>query len=248
MAGRLGDHCRALRGAGRVVVPLPSQHAGVDGPVAGRRPFAGSTQSDDSSAVAEAHDWVARDAVRTPQFVLMVLCGLGYAVPWGVLANHGNLHLLDVGFEGGEAAALLAVFVSIFGRASGALGDRISPPRLLGFALAMEGTGMALLLFAAPRAAEWPCPPRPGIRPCLHQPGGYLRPFLRRRAFATTGVRFAVGAGFGATIPAVTGWAFDTQGTYAVPFLTIAAVTLTGSVVAFLWPPRKKQDAARQGP
>ena len=194
--------------------------------------------------------WVAKEAVRTPQFALMVLCGLGYAVPWGVLANHGRLHLQDVGFERGDAGALLAlmVFVSIFGRASGALGDRISPPRLLGFALAMEGTGMGLLLFVRTPGQARVALILLGLgfgMAYICQAATFAR-FFGRRAFATTtGVRFAVGAGFGATIPAVTGWAFDTQGTYAVPFLTIAAVTLAGSVVAFLLqPPRKKRDAA----
>ena len=190
--------------------------------------------------------WVAKEAVRTPQFALMVLCGLGYAVPWGVLANHGRLHLQDVGFERGDAAALLSlmVFVSIFGRASGALGDRISPPRLLGLALAMEGTGMALLLFVRTTGQARVALILLGLgfgMAYICQAATFAR-FFGRRAFATTtGVRFAVGAGFGATIPAVTGWAFDTQGTYAVPFLTIAAVTLAGSVVAFLLQaPRKK--------
>jgi len=190
--------------------------------------------------------WVAKEAVRTPQFAFMVLCGLGYAVPWGVLANHGRLHLQDVGFERGEAAALLGLmaFVSLFGRAAGALGDRFSPPRLLGLALAMEGTGMALLLFVDTLWEARIALVLLGLgfgMAYISQAATFAR-FFGRRAFATTtGVRFAVGAGFGATIPAVTGWAFDTQGTYAVPFLTIAAVTLTGSVVAFLLQtPRKK--------
>ena len=193
-----------------------------------------------------ADQWVAREALRTPQFALMVLCGLGYAVPWGVLANHGTLHLRDIGLESGEAGALLGLMalVSGFGRASGALGDRISPPRLLGFALALEGTGMGLLLFVRTVGEARVALVLLGLgfgMAYISQAATFAR-FFGRRAFATTtGVRFAVGAGFGATIPAVTGWAFDTQGTYAVPFLTIAAVTLTGSVVAFLLQtPRKK--------
>ena len=40
LARRLGDYRRAVRGAGRPVLPLPSQHAGVDRPVAGWRPIA----------------------------------------------------------------------------------------------------------------------------------------------------------------------------------------------------------------
>lgn len=193
-----------------------------------------------------ADHWVAREALRTPQFALMVLCGLGYAVPWGVLANHGNLHLQDIGFESTEAGALLGlmVLVSGLGRASGALGDKISPPRLLGLALALEGAGMGLLLFVRTMGEARVALVLLGLgfgMAYISQAATFAR-FFGRRAFATTtGVRFAVGAGFGATIPAATGWAFDTQGTYAVPFLAIAAVTLTGSVVAFfLQPPRKK--------
>ena len=198
------------------------------------------------SGAETPEQWVAKEAVRTPQFALMVLCGLGYAVPWGVLANHGRLHLQDVGFERGDAAGLLSlmVFVSIFGRASGALGDKISPPRLLGFALALEGAGMALLLFVGTVVEARIALILLGLgfgMAYISQAATFAR-FFGRRAFATTtGVRFAVGAGFGATVPAITGWAFDSQGTYAVPFLAIAAVTLTGSVVAFfLQPPRKK--------
>ena len=196
---------------------------------------------------AETPDrWVAKEAVQTPQFAFMVLCGLGYAIPWGVLANHGNLHLLDLGFERGEAVALLGLmaFVSSFGRASGALGDRISPPRLLGVALALEGTGMALLLFVRTVGEARVALILIGLgfgMAYICQAATFAR-FFGRRAFATTtGVRFAVGAAFGATVPAITGWFFDTQGTYAVPFLAVATVTLTGSVVAFLLqPPRKK--------
>lgn len=202
------------------------------------------------TGVETLEHWVAKEAVRTPQFALMVLCGLGYAVPWGVLANHGRLHLQDVGFERGEAAALLGtmVLVSSFGRASGALGDKISPPRLLGIALALEGAGMALLLFVDSTAEARVALILLGLgfgMAYICQAATFAR-FFGRRAFATTtGVRFAVGAGFGATVPALTGWAFDSQGTYAVPFLAIAAVTLAGSVVAFfLQPPRKKRSAA----
>jgi len=193
-------------------------------------------------------NWVAKEAVRTPQFSLMVLCGLGYAIPWGVLANHGNLHLLDIGFGVGEASALLALmaFVSTFGRMSGALGDRISPPRLLGVALALEGTGMALLLFVRTAGEARLALILVGLgfgMAYICQAATFARFFGRRGFATTTGLRFAVGAVFGATVPAITGWFFDTQGSYAVPFLAIAAVTLSGSVVAFfLQPPRKSQS------
>ncbi len=57
--------------------------------------------------------------------------------------------------------------------------------------------------------------------------------FFGRRAFATTtGVRFMIGALFGASIPAITGWVFDTQGTYAPAFIGLAVLTFVGSLTA----------------
>ncbi len=219
----------------------------------GARSLAELEAAADRKDARSADEWVAKEAVRTPQFSLMVLCGLGYAVPWGVIANHGRLHLKDLGFETGEAAGILSlmVFVSILGRLSGALGDRFSPPRLLGVALALEGSGMALLLFVRSVGEARLAVILIGLGfglAYLSQAATFAQ-FFGRGAFATTtGIRFAVGAVFSATVPAAAGWFFDTQGTYAVPFLTIAAVTLAGSVTAFLLqPPRKAPRSSPAG-
>ena len=48
---------------------------------------------------SDVDDWTPREAILTPQFALMLICGLGYAVPWYVLNNHGRLHLQDLGFD-----------------------------------------------------------------------------------------------------------------------------------------------------
>ena len=204
----------------------------------------------DRNEAETPEQWTANEAVRTPQFALMVLTGLGYAVPWGVLGAHGRLHLQDAGFGPSPAASLLGlmIFFSIFGRATGALGDLIPPPRLLGVALVLEGSGMALFLFADTTASARTALILLGLGfglAFISQAATFAR-FYGRRAFATTtGVRFAVGAVFGASVPAITGWFFDTQGSYEIPFLAIAAVTLIGSVVAFfLRPPRKKNAEA----
>lgn len=194
--------------------------------------------------------WTAVEALRTPQFALMVVCGLGYAVPWGVVNAHGGLHLRDVGFGDAPVATLLGLMIlcSTGGRIAGALGDLVRPPRLLGFALAMEGAGMALFLLAG---TAWTARVALvllglGFGMAYISQAATFASFFGRRAFATTtGTRFAIGAPFGALVPFLAGLAFDAWGSYAVPFLAIAAVTLTGSVVAFfLQPPRKKRDAA----
>ena len=121
--------------------------------------------------------------------------------------------------------------------------DKFSPPRLLGVALALEGTGLLLFLFARTTDVARISLVLLGFgfgMAYICQAATFAK-FFGRRAFATTtGTRFAVGAPFGAGVPWITGWVFDTQGSYAIPFLTIAAVTLTGSVVALLLqPPRK---------
>ena len=206
----------------------------------------GELQVSPDSDSETSDQWTAREAIRTPQFALMVVCGLGYAVPWGVVTVHGRLHLQDNGFGVDAAAGLigLMILLSTFGRLSGALGDRISPPRLLSVALAMEGTGMALFLFAETFSQARIALILLGLgfgMAYISQAATFAR-FFGRRAFATTtGVRFAIGAVPGASVPWLSGWVFDTQGSYTIPFLAIAAVTLTGSVVAFLLqPPRKK--------
>lgn len=194
--------------------------------------------------------WVTSEAVRTPQFALMVLCGLGYAVPWGIVTVHGRLHLQDTGFGIEASGDLIGLMIlcSTFGRLSGALGDRISPSRLLGFALAMEGTGVALFLLADTTSEARVALILLGFGfglAYISQAATFGR-FFGRQAFATTtGVRFAIGAAPGAVMPWVAGWVFDTQGSYAVPFLAVASVTLVGSVVAFfLKPPRKRSSGA----
>ena len=206
----------------------------------------GELQVSSDSEAETSDQWTAREAIRTPQFALMVLCGLGYAVPWGVVTVHGRLHLQDNGFGVDAAAGLigLMILLSTFGRLSGALGDKVSPPRLLSVALAMEGTGMALFLFAGTISQARIALILLGLgfgMAYISQAATFAR-FFGRRAFATTtGVRFAIGAVPGASVPWLSGWVFDTQGSYTIPFLAIAGVTLAGSVVAFLLrPPRKK--------
>ncbi|MEE2778036.1 MAG: MFS transporter [Acidobacteriota bacterium] len=192
----------------------------------------------DETASPTREPFTAAQALRTPQFRLMVLSGLGYAVPWAVLVNHGRLHLQDLGFDIRAAAAILSAMalVSTFGRLSGALGDFLSPPRLLGVALTLEGLGAALFLIATTPARAYAAVILVGLGfglAFICQAATFAS-FFGRKAFATTtGVRFFVGAVFAAGAPAVTGWYYDVDGSYAVPFLGLTALSLVGAIVAF---------------
>ncbi|HUE76502.1 MAG TPA: MFS transporter [Longimicrobiales bacterium] len=178
-------------------------------------------------------------ALRTPQFFLMVVCGLGYSVPWSVLTNHSRFHLQDLGFELEAAAAILSsmALVSTLGRLSGALGDFLSPPRLLGIALALEGLGCGLFLTASTPARAYAAVILVGLGfgTAFISQAATFAIFFGRRAFATTtGVRFFIGAFFSAFAPAIAGWLYDSRGSYTIPFLGLMALSLTGAAVALV--------------
>ena len=192
-----------------------------------------------SSETRGEDDWTAKEALRTRQFVMMLLCGLGYAVPWAVIGNHGRLHLQDSGMSIEVAATVLStmVLVSTIGRLTGAFADFISPPRLLALALALEGSGTLVFLYARTQTSATIGAALIGLgfgMAFISQAATFSQ-FFGRRAFATTtGVRFMFGALFSASIPALTGWVFDTQGTYEPAFLGLAALTLAGSLTALI--------------
>jgi MFS family permease len=168
----------------------------------------------------------------------MVVSGLGYSVPWTVFNNHSRFHLQDVGFDLDAAAAILSfmVLVSTFGRLSGALGDFLSPPRILAVALTLEGIGTGLFLIASTKPLAYTAVILIGVgfgTAFITQAATFAQ-FFGRRAFATTtGIRFMVGAVFSAFAPGLAGWFYDVNGSYVVPFVGLMALSLAGAAVAF---------------
>jgi len=216
---------------------------------------AASATAKPATAARAPAAWTASDglttaqALRTPQFFLMVVCGLGYSVPWSVLNNHSRFHLQDIGFELEAAAAILSsmALVSTFGRLSGALGDFLSPPRLLGIALTLEGIGCGLFLVASTPVRAYAAVILVGFgfgTAFISQAATFAQ-FFGRRAFATTtGVRFFIGAFFSAFAPAIAGALYDARGSYTLPFLGLMALSLGGAAVAFVIraPQPRKQE------
>ena len=193
--------------------------------------------------------WTAAEAVRTPQFYLMVLCGLGYAMPWYVLNAHGRLHLQDLGMSPQVAAAILGsmALVSTFGRLGGFLADKITPTRTLGIALVIEAVGSALLLVARAQPLAYAAVILIGIGFGMSyiSIAAAFSSFFGRKAFATTtGTRFLIGGVFNAVTPALAGLAFERTGSYAPAFIGLVAIGLIGATVAFtLRPPRRDVPA-----
>ncbi|MDX1384431.1 MAG: MFS transporter, partial [Thermoanaerobaculia bacterium] len=143
------------------------------------------------------------------------------------------------GFDVEAAAAILSAMalVSTAGRLTGALGDFLSPPRLLAVALALEGIGTGLFLVATSpfRAYAAAILVGLGFGMAYISQAATFAGFFGRRAFATTtGFRFFVGAIFSAGTPALAGWFYDQSATYRVPFLALMVLSLVGAVVAAL--------------
>ncbi len=197
-----------------------------------------SGASNDLNASADDLDrWTASQALRTSQFAMLALCGCAYAIPWGVIASHGRLHLQDLGFEITTAGAILGTMflVSVLGRFSAALGDIIAPQKVLSAALFIEGCGVALLLFASTKTLAYVAVILVGLgfgAAYISIPVVFAA-FFGRKAFATTsGVRIFITGVFNGLSPLLTGLIYDQVESYAIPFLAIAALTIIGSLAA----------------
>ena len=191
----------------------------------------------DGGETVAADRWTAWQAVRTPQFGLMLVCGVAYAVPWNTAVAHLTLHLIDSGHA--ETAAIGFVgtmaLVSILGRLAGAVGDWIAPQRALAAALVIEGLGAGALVLAGSTALAFVAVTLLGIGfgmafVCIPVVFSH---FFGRRAFAvTTGIRTTCTGIFGGLGPWLAGVAFDATGSYAVPFIGLLVLGLAGGAAA----------------
>ena len=204
----------------------------------------GVTPSQDAAAhratlAAEADRWTAAEAVRTPQFRLMLVCGVAYAVPYNTVVAHLTLHLIDVGYAETVAIGFVGTMalISIAGRLGGALGDWVSPQRMLAVALAIEGLGAGALLLAADfRLALLAVSlVAVGFGIAFVSIPVVFSHFFGRQAFAvTTGIRMSCTGVLGGLGPWLAGVAFDSTGSYAVSFLGLLVVGAAGSLCAFV--------------
>ena len=196
---------------------------------------------DPASIEASSAVWTASQAIRTRQFAMMILCGLAYAIPWGIVVAHGRLHMDDIGLSSGLIAGLFAwmILISIFGRLSASLGDLVRPQMVLAGALILEAIGVAGLLVMKGPALGYVCVTLIG----LGFGAGYISisvvfaEFFGRRAFAgTTGTRFLIGGTVGLGAPWLAGVIADKLGSYNLAFAGLAVLCLAGAVSALFCP------------
>lgn len=207
------------------------QHLDGAAPAPGGGP--GAAEADGRAA----DRWTARQAVRTPQFCLLLVCGVAYAAPWNTAVAHLTLHLIDVGHAETLAIGFVGsmALVSIGGRLMGAVGDWIAPQYALAAALVLEGLGAGALVLAADPALAVAAVALLGVGfgmafVCIPVVFSH---FFGRGAFAvTSGIRTTCTGVFGGLGPWLAGAAFDATGSYAVPFIGLLLLGLAGAAAA----------------
>ena len=204
----------------------------------GASPDDGPAAPGTALASADSMDtWTAKQALRTWQFALLVVCGVAYAVPWGVTVSHMTLHFMDIGFSREDAIPLLGTMalISIAGRMTGMLGDYVPPTIVLAVALVLEGLGCGGLLLAETKPMAYVCIAMIGLgfgTAYISIPVVFSH-FFGRQAFGmTSGVRIFVTGIFNGLGPWVTGMIVDKTGSYSIPFAALMVLGLCGAVAA----------------
>ena len=201
------------------------------------RDGAAAARGREMSAVPGRAEWTAAQAVRTKQFALMLVCGVAYAVPWNALVPHLALHLQDLEYPVALAASFVGTMalISIFGRLAGGIGDWLPPHLVLAVALALEGLGTGLVLFAGHVVVAYAAVTLValGFGLAYTTVPVVLTHFFGRRAFSvTTGLRMTVTGIFSGLGPWLSGEMFDATGAYTIPFVVVMAVGLLGAASA----------------
>ena len=196
-------------------------------------------RSTDAPVTAVSSDtWTLSPALRTPQFAVLCLCTVAFAIPWSVTTAHGRLHLEDLGLSTDVAAQILSVMilVSIAGRITGAAGDFLVPEKVLGFALLVEAAGMFGLLMATTETMAYVATilVAVGFGAAYISTAVVVAKFFGRIAFAQTlGAQYLISGIFNALSPAIAGWLFDSTGSYNIAFSTIGMMCVLGGILTF---------------
>lgn len=183
--------------------------------------------------------WTAKQALRTPQFLLITSCAVAYAIPWGVVVPHGPTHLGDLGFSTTAAGAMIGTMalVSVLGRLIGGVGDFVPPQVVLAVSLIIEGLGFLGLVFAEQKVLAYTS--------CIVIGLGFgtayisipvvLASYFGRVAFASTsGVRTMITGFFNFLGPTLAGWSADRTGSYTVAFICLVVLCVGGAIVALV--------------
>lgn len=187
------------------------------------------TDPDGKPTPATAAIW---RAIRTPQFILLVLLSVAAVAPNSLVMVHGRLHLENLGLSTNEAVSVLSIsaLIGIVGRLSSGIGDFVSPVLVLLLAFGLQALGTAGLIFAGTEWIAYASVAAMGI--------GFgagwqtiviiMGRFFGREIFsATQGARTAAAGVFNTSIPWAVGLSADMTGTYTLALSVEAGVLIS---------------------
>jgi MFS family permease len=195
------------------------------------------------------HEWSVRDAVRTPQFYVLLAAYFSHLLAGISAASLTQAHLTQLGVAGAVAAGMLSLegLMQVVARlGGGAIGDRVDPRWLLVFAqgllvigllaLARADTTPLLVLYAVGVGVGF------GLT-VLAVSLLLLNYFGRRNNVELFSLTCLIGA-VSAAGPFIGGFMRDRLGTFTPTFQLFAAVTAVVFVAAlFMRPPTARAQA-----
>ena len=192
------------------------------------------------------HEWSVRDAVRTPQFYVLLAAYFSHLLAGISAASLTQAHLTQLGVAGAVAAGMLSLegLMQVVARlGGGAIGDRIDPRWLLVFAQGLLVVGLLALAHGAttPLLVLYAIGVGVGFGlTVLAVSLLLLNYFGRRNNVELFSLTCLVGA-LSAAGPFIGGYMRDRLGTFTPTFQLFAAVTGVVFVAAlFMRPPRAR--------
>lgn len=185
----------------------------------------------------ENNDFTVRQALRTFAFWAVTLTHLSGSVASTTLAIHVVPALTDSGMSLGLAAAVVAVYQVIglvFQLIGGVLGDRFPKEPLIALFTIIQGVGVLVLANASGTGAVLLFAVLFGIGFGGRVPIiiALRSEYFGRKAFASIFGASLLPMNIGQmVVPLVTGYLFDVQGNYVVPFVGLAIINFIGAAI-----------------
>ncbi len=193
-----------------------------------------------------------RDAARTGQFwlVFLILVCFGYGMV--AVKVHIAVHVTDLGFSAANGALILALVggIGILGNyLLGSLADRTSNRLVFTIGFVLTAAALLWLVPAQGLGALYAIAAVFGFAfggmassesPLVASLFGLRSHGL---IYGAVGLGFTIGAAFG---PLLTGYIYDTSGSYRTAFLLCAGVTVIGVIAALVLKPIKRPPAAKE--
>jgi MFS family permease len=196
-----------------------------------------------------AQDWSLRDALRTPQFLILLAAYFGHLLVGTTVASLSVAHLTQRGIAMTVAVGMLSLegLVQTAGRAGASLvGDRIDPRHLLMFAVAALALGSGALSIARdyPMMLVYAIGSGLGFGLTALAVTMLLLNYFGRRHNLEIFARTCMAGAFSALGPTLGGRLRDVTGSFSSTFVIYALVAVVIFIaVAAMRPPRPRESS-----